>query len=50
MLSIGASAREVAQATLRITRAFGLKKANVDVTFTSITVSDHRDGAGSRSR
>ncbi|MGO1410722.1 MAG: threonine/serine ThrE exporter family protein [Microbacterium sp.] len=46
MLSIGASAREVAQATLRITRAFGLKKAHVDVTFTSITVSDHRDGAG----
>jgi len=47
MLSVGASAREVAQATLRITSIYGLKKAHVDVTFTSLTVSDHRDGAGS---
>lgn len=46
MLSIGASSREVAEATLRVTRAYGLRRANVDVTFTSLTVSDHRDGSG----
>lgn len=46
MLSVGSSSKAVAEATLRITRAYGLKKAHVDVTFTSVTVSDHRDGAG----
>lgn len=46
MLSIGASSREVAEATLRVTRAYGLRRANIDVTFTSLTVSDHRDGSG----
>lgn len=46
MLSVGASAKEVALATTRITRAYGLRSAFVDVTYTSVTVSDHRDGAG----
>lgn len=46
MLSVGAPAREVVLATLRVTGAYGLRSVHVDVTFTSVTVSDHRGGAG----
>lgn len=44
MLSVGASAKEVVLATLRVTQAYGLRNVHVDVTFNSITVSDHRHG------
>ncbi|WP_082542949.1 threonine/serine ThrE exporter family protein [Microbacterium sp. Root53] len=44
MLSVGASAKEVVLAALRITQAYGLRNVHVDVTFNSITVSDHRHG------
>lgn len=44
MLSVGASAKEVVLAALRITRAYGLLSVHVDVTFNSVTVSDHRHG------
>ncbi|MER7797128.1 threonine/serine exporter family protein [Microbacterium sp. NPDC096154] len=44
MLSVGASAKEVVLAALRITRAYGLGTVHVDVTFNSVTVSDHRHG------
>lgn len=44
MLSVGASAKEVVLAALRITRAYGLRNVHVDVTFNSVTVSDHRHG------
>ena len=44
MLSVGASAKEVVLAALRITRAYGLASVHVDVTFNSVTVSDHRHG------
>lgn len=44
MLSVGASAKEVVLAALRITGAYGLRNVHVDVTFNSITVSDHRHG------
>ncbi|GAA4772653.1 threonine/serine exporter family protein [Microbacterium gilvum] len=44
MLSVGASAKEVVLAALRITRAYGLKSVHVDVTYNSVTVSDHRGG------
>lgn len=46
MLSVGASAKEVTLAALRVTSAYGLRSVHVDVTFNSVTVSDHRDGAG----
>ncbi|GGH44405.1 threonine/serine ThrE exporter family protein [Microbacterium album] len=44
MLSVGASAKEVVLAALRITRAYGIVSVHVDVTFNSVTVSDHRHG------
>lgn len=44
MLSAGASAKEVVLAALRIAQAYGLRNVHVDVTFNSITVSDHRHG------
>ncbi|MBF0817389.1 threonine/serine exporter family protein [Microbacterium paludicola] len=44
MLSVGASAKEVVLAALRITQAYGLVSVHVDVTFNSVTVSDHRHG------
>lgn len=46
MLSIGASAKEVTLAALRITHAYGLKSVHVDVTFNSVVLSDHRGGTG----
>ena len=46
MLSIGASAKEVTLAALRITNAFGLKSVHVNVTFNSVILSDHRSGSG----
>jgi len=46
MLSIGASAKEVTLAALRITHAYGLKSVHVDVTFNSVMLSDHRGGTG----
>lgn len=44
MLSVGASAKEVVLAALRITRVYGLASVHVDVTFNSVTISDHRHG------
>ncbi|GGA54833.1 membrane protein [Pseudoclavibacter endophyticus] len=44
MLSAGASAKEVVLAVLRIARAYGLENVHVDVTYNSVTVSDHRHG------
>ncbi|GAA4193801.1 threonine/serine exporter family protein [Microbacterium oryzae] len=46
MLSVGASAKEVVLAALRITGAYGLKSVHVNVTYNSVTVSDHRGGDG----
>ncbi|GGD27592.1 membrane protein [Microbacterium faecale] len=46
MLSIGASAKEVTLAALRITNAYGLKSVHVNVTFNSVILSDHRAGSG----
>ncbi|HJA04483.1 MAG TPA: threonine/serine exporter family protein, partial [Candidatus Microbacterium stercoravium] len=46
MLSIGASAKEVTLAALRITTAYGLKSVHVNVTFNSVMLSDHRNGTG----
>ncbi|WP_231916234.1 threonine/serine ThrE exporter family protein [Microbacterium karelineae] len=46
MLSIGASAKEVTLAALRITTAYGLRSVHVNVTFNSVILSDHRNGAG----
>lgn len=45
MLSLGAAAVDVTLAIRRVLRAFGLRGAQVDLTFTSITVSYDR-GAG----
>lgn len=42
MLATGASAADVVATVLRISRAYGLTNAHVDVTFTSITISVHR--------
>ncbi len=42
MLSTGASAAEVVATVLRLTSAYGVQSAHVDITFTSITVSIHR--------
>lgn len=42
MLSTGASASEVVATVLRLTGAYGIRSAHVDITFTSITVSIHR--------
>ncbi|HLS92587.1 MAG TPA: threonine/serine exporter family protein [Microbacterium sp.] len=44
MLSIGASAKEVTFAALRITTAYGLKSVHVNVTFNAVILSDHRNG------
>ncbi|WP_203135660.1 threonine/serine ThrE exporter family protein [Microbacterium sp. JZ31] len=44
MLSAGASAKEVVIAALGIARAYGLRSVHVDVTFNSVSVSDHRHG------
>lgn len=46
MLSIGASAKEVTLAALRITTAYGLRSVHVNVTFNSVILSDHRNGTG----
>lgn len=45
VLSLGAAAADVVAAILGITRAFGLVGCQVDVTFTSITISYDRGGA-----
>ena len=42
MLATGASAADVVATVLRLSRAYGLTSAHVDVTFTSITISVHR--------
>ncbi len=42
MLSTGASAADCVANVLRLTSAYGVSSAHVDVTFTSITVSIHR--------
>lgn len=42
MLSTGASASEVVATVLRLTGAYGIRSAHVDITFTSLTVSIHR--------
>lgn len=42
MLATGASASEVVATVLRLTGAYGIRSAHVDITFTSITVSIHR--------
>jgi len=42
MLSTGASASEVVATVLRLTGAYGIRTAHVDITFTSIAVSIHR--------
>jgi uncharacterized membrane protein YjjP (DUF1212 family) len=42
MLSTGASAADCVATVLRLTSAYGVRSAHVDVTFTSITVSIHR--------
>ncbi len=44
MLSLGAGAADVTAAIQRIVRAYGLRGCQVDVTFTSITVSYARGG------
>lgn len=44
MLSVGASAKEVTLAAMRITQAYGLRSVHVNITYNSVTVSDHRDG------
>ncbi|WP_196215840.1 threonine/serine exporter ThrE family protein [Microbacterium sp. ZXX196] len=46
MLSVGASAKEVVLAVLRITAAYGLRSVHTNVTFNSVTLSDHRNGTG----
>lgn len=42
MLATGASAAEVVATVLRLTSAYGIRSAHVDITFTSIAVSIHR--------
>lgn len=42
MLATGASAADVVATVLRLTAAYGIHSAHVDVTFTSVTVSIHR--------
>lgn len=42
MLSTGASASNVVATVLRLTHAYGIRSAHIDITFTSITVSIHR--------
>jgi uncharacterized membrane protein YjjP (DUF1212 family) len=45
MLAVGASAADVTATVLRVAAAFGLTSCQVDVTFTSLTVSYDRDDA-----
>src|SRR3712207_7501097 len=45
MLAVGASAADVTATVLRVADAYGLSSCQVDVTFTSLTVSYDRDGA-----
>lgn len=42
LLATGESAADVVTTVLRLTRAYGVHSAHVDITFTSITVSLHR--------
>ena len=42
MFAVGASAHDVTFAITRVAQVYGLKGVQVDVTFTSITVSYHR--------
>lgn len=42
MLSTGASAADVTATMLRLTSAYGIRSAHVDITFTSVEVSIHR--------
>ncbi|WP_245559153.1 threonine/serine ThrE exporter family protein [Microbacterium indicum] len=46
LLSVGASAKDTVVAALRVTTAYGLRSVHVDITFNSVTMSDHRDGTG----
>ncbi len=43
MLAVGASAADVTATVLRVAAAYGLTSCQVDVTFTSLTISLHRD-------
>ncbi|MGR6964085.1 threonine/serine ThrE exporter family protein [Geodermatophilus sp. URMC 61] len=45
MLAVGASAADVTATVLRVTAAYGLANCQVDVTFTSLTVSYDRENA-----
>src|SRR3712207_1773889 len=45
MLAVGASAADVTATVLRVAAAYGLTSCQVDVTFTSLTVSYDRDDA-----
>src|SRR3712207_1880108 len=45
MLAVGASAADVTATVLRVAAAYGLANCQVDVTFTSITVSRDREDA-----
>ncbi|TWE11788.1 threonine/serine ThrE exporter family protein [Rudaeicoccus suwonensis] len=42
MLATGASAADVTALVLRMTRAYGVRSVQVDVTYTSLTISYHR--------
>ncbi|HET9829469.1 MAG TPA: threonine/serine exporter family protein, partial [Nocardioidaceae bacterium] len=42
LLSTGATASDVTATVLRLAAAYGIRSVHVDVTFTSITVSQHR--------
>lgn len=42
LLATGASAADVTNAVLRLTKAYGVRSLHVDVTYSSITVSHHR--------
>ncbi|WP_153398158.1 threonine/serine exporter family protein [Ornithinicoccus halotolerans] len=42
MLSTGASASDVVATLLRLTHAYGVHSAHIDITFTSVSVSIHR--------
>lgn len=45
LLAVGAAAADVTATVLRVAAAYGLTSIQVDVTFTSLTVSYDRDGA-----
>lgn len=42
MLATGASAADVVATVLRLTAAYGVRSTHVDITFTSLTISNHR--------